>query len=647
WCQQAEAAGKLEKAREHSQVWKAVLELLDQLVEFMGNEKMSVKLFATLLETGFESMHFALVPPALDQVVVASLDRSRVAQVKCTFILGVNDGILPAKVKDKGMLAEDERELLQQNGVELAPGSRRQLLDEQFLIYNALTRASELLWLSYPLADEEGKGMLPSTLLNHIKLLLPDASNKVVYQEAGERTELEQLEMITNSDRALSYLMGQLRQWQKGYHLAPVWWDVYNWFTTEAKNYGKAKQLLKGLFYANKESNLATATVERIYGRRIKGSVARLERFQACPFAHFASYGLKLRERTIFRLEAPDMGQLYHDVLKLLPEELEKQQKDWEELQLEECHQLAGEVVDQLAPKLSRQILLSSKRHQYLTHRIKRVLGQTAFALSQQAKRSSFKPKALELSFGAGGPLPSINFHLANGYLLELAGRIDRIDVAHSSRGLLVRIIDYKSSETKLDLNQIYFGISLQLLAYLDVVLTYGKKWLGEEPIPAGLLYFYVHNPLLREKPHITSEERAAKLFRSYKMQGMVLEDVEIVKLMDTQLEVNYSPIIPVAIKKSGEFYDNSSVIKLKQLMGLCSYVRSLMVQAGEAITNGIIEIAPYKLQEKTACTYCSFSAVCQFDQTQAENNYRQLTTVDDNTILTRIMEGGAADENE
>ncbi|HEX3014821.1 MAG TPA: 3'-5' exonuclease, partial [Desulfobacteria bacterium] len=162
WCKQAESSGQLEKAREHSQIWQEVMDLFDQIVQALGDESLSLENYAQVLNAGLESLRLGLIPPGFDQVLVNSLDRSRNPNVRAVFVLGANDGVLPAKVESTGIFTEQEREELEKTGLDLAPGGRRRLFEEQFIVYTALTRASDRLWVSYPLADEEGKALMPS-----------------------------------------------------------------------------------------------------------------------------------------------------------------------------------------------------------------------------------------------------------------------------------------------------------------------------------------------------------------------------------------------------------------------------------------------------------------------------------------------------
>ncbi|WP_026676171.1 helicase-exonuclease AddAB subunit AddB [Fictibacillus gelatini] len=638
----SEEAGKLQAAREHRQVWDAVIGLLDEMVELTGGETMPLELWIKVLDTGLESLKFALVPPALDQVLVGTIGLSRFSNIKCHFIPGVNDGLLPAKPKEDGILAEEERELLERNGLTLAPSSRRQLLDEQFLIYMSLTNAEEKLYLSYPLADEEGKTMSPSIVIERVKALFPSLKERFIQNEPEYGADLT---FIQHPGKSLSYLNGQLREWKKGYAISTVWWDVYNWAAKRKEWKQLGEKVIGGLFYQNKERRLPSGLTKELYGEQITASISRMELFRSCPFSQFLSYGLKLEERKLYRLEAPDIGQLFHAALKEMNDHLTSLNMSWKDLSAKDCYRMAGDMVERLAPKLQSEILLSSHRHLYLKRKLKDVVGRASHVLSEHAKASGFAPIGLELGFGKRQPLPPLVYQLPNGTTMEIIGRIDRVDAAESSSGLMLRIIDYKSSTTGLNLSEVYYGIALQMLTYLDVVVSHSEKWLGKKAIPAGVLYFHIHNPFIGAKKLLSLEELEHEIYKDFKMKGLVLADTETVQLMDNRMEKK-SDIIPVELTSKGFHKTRSQVATAEQFRVLTNYVRKLTKEIGTEITDGKIDISPYQLGKKMPCTFCSYRSVCQFDQSLEENEVRLLKADHAEAIIAK-MAGEGDHQNE
>lgn len=247
---QAEKAGNPEQAKEHRQVWDAVLELLDQIVEMMGDERLDTSLFAGVLETGLAEFRMGLVPPAVDQVLVGNTDRTRVTGIQHAFVLGMNEGVMPAVFHEDGVLNEQERTALNERGVELAPDMTRRLLDERFLAYTALTSAGKSLWMSYAVTDEEGKSLLPSELVRHVRQLFPSLDERPLagYPLPGDAWTM-QWEYASHPSEALPQLIAQLRHWRRGGDILSPWWEVYNWYASQqGREKDKLRQLLTSLF---------------------------------------------------------------------------------------------------------------------------------------------------------------------------------------------------------------------------------------------------------------------------------------------------------------------------------------------------------------------------------------------------------------
>lgn len=647
WRDEAEQQGDLDTSREHAQAWQAVIGLLDQFVEMMGEEKVSTALFTSVIETGLDAMQFALVPPAIDQVLVASFERSRFSNIKATFILGVNEGVIPAKPQENGILSDQEREYLWQSGFKVAPSSKQQLFDEPFYIYSAFVSPSERLYITYPLANEEGKTLLPSVMIGRLKDMFPLLKAKLLMQEPAELVVEEQIQYVSNPLMTLTYLSGQLQAWKRHYPIDDVWWDAYNFYVGDEDWNAYSQKVLSSLFYRNEAKGLSKETSTHLYGKHIQASVSRMEKFQACPYAHFASHGLRLKERKVFRLEAPDIGELFHAALKMMAEQLRENQKDWRHLTKRECEQLSHHVVDELAPKLQNEILLSSNRHHYLKHKLQQIIERASLVLSDHAKASGFVPIGLELAFGPDQQLPAMQFTLPNGSKMELIGRIDRVDKAEGSNGILLRIVDYKSSDKVLNLVEVYYGLALQMLAYLDVVITYAEKLIGtgQHALPAGVLYFHVHNPMINSSKALTLDEIEEEIFKRFKMKGLLLGDEEAVRLMDQTLESGHSRIVSAGLKKGGGFYSNSSIAGEQQFADLRKHIRKQFTDIGTKITDGVIDISPYKLKEKTPCEFCSFRSVCQFDQSMEKHDYRHLKPEKPEVILEKMRQEGDGHE--
>ena len=643
WREEDLKKGEVTRAQEHLQIYSKVLDLMDQMVEIMGEEKISLALYSRVLESGLDALRLSLVPPALDQVLVGTPDRTRAGPVKFAFILGANEGIFPGSLCEDNIFTAEERESLSEFGFSLAAGSWRSLLEEQYLVYMALTRASHSLWVSYSLADEEGKGLVPSLLISRLKELFPTLQEKNLSLElpvsAGEE---EIISSLAHPRRTLADLAIQLGFWErKGENINHLWWDIYNWYAKHPDWQEQGQRLLAGIFYRNLEEPLKESTGRKLYGSNLQLSVSRLEKFRSCPFAQFVGYGLRLKERSVFSLGALDIGRFFHTALYNITQTLQEKKLDWGEVSQVEISELAEEAVERLIPLLQKEILLSSSRYRYLGEKLKSTVTQAAQFLCEHARASRFKPVGLEIAFGEGKTLPALTFSLANGCRVELVGRIDRLDVVQGeNEKYYLRVIDYKSGVADLKINELYHGLSLQLLVYLEVALRGAASWLGGEVFPAGILYFRIHSPIINAENPLSPEEATVRMQQEYKMKGRVLANMEIVRCMDTKLEQGSSNIVPVSIKKDGQLGKGSRTLDLYQFSLLRQQVTKIVQESAVAITAGKTEIRPYRLGKKNACTYCRYKSVCQFDPLVEEETYRFLRQQDEERIFDLLAEG-------
>ena len=638
WAKEDELAGRPDRMAVHRPLWDGVVYLLDQLVELMGDRLPDPELFAGMVDSGLEELKLGAVPPSLDGVLIGSPERTRSDRVRIVYLLGASDGVLPMRTPENGLLAEEERDKLASAGLRLAPGARRRLLDEEFLAYLTLTTPSHHLWISYPIANEEGQTLLPSPWIRKLRKRFPGIPVQAVAAEPQTtQPERTQLAYAARPGKAMTHLLNRLRSWRQGEAMTPGWWAVYDWLLGSDEWRPRLRSLVGSLSYSNEEKPLSPETSRLLYGDRLLASVSRMERFIACPFQHFAVHGLRLQERRLYRVESPDIGQLFHAALRQTTEKLFAEGPAG--LDSARWQSEAAAAVDKLLPRVQSQILLSSHRHQAMARKLRDIVTRASAMLGEQAVLSAFKPVGLELSFGPDGLLPALSLPLDGSRWMDIVGKIDRVDAAESSAGLLLRILDYKSSSTKLKLDEVAHGLSLQMLTYLDVVVTHAPHWLGRAAKPAGVLYFHVQNPLLNTANGLSPEEARSALFRQYRMQGLLLADGESVKLMDESLnEESKSAVVPVEFKKDGTFSARSQVASESEWDVLRGSVRSQIRRIGKRIADGDVAIAPYRLDKRSPCAFCDYRPVCHFDSLVEGNGYQTLSKAADREQLWRRL---------
>lgn len=628
--------GRVETAREQEQVWQAVMELFDEMVEMIGDDQASNQLFLQMVEAGFDTLTFAQVPPTIDHVIIGSVERSRISDVKAGFILGAIEGVYPLKPPGEGMVTDDERLVLEGHGIKLADRADRVLLDDRFYMYLAFTLASEQLWVSYPLSDEEGRSKVPAPMIKRLQAMFPRVERKWIMDDEDEQ---EPMRFITNPEKSRSILTAELSKYLRGYPVANVYWDTLHWYVEHEVKGGKTQRVLQSLFYRPEPEPLQQETVGKLYDQTIRSSISRLETYHQCSYRYFAQYTLGLSERHTFQLAAPDIGQLFHESLRAITEWVYQEGKAFFELTDEEIRQYARRAIEKLAPVLNHQILFSSNRYQYILRKLEQVIIRATNVLAYQAKHSDFAPAGIEIGFGRKQKLPPLELNLPQGYQLELSGRIDRVDQAEIDDQLYLRIIDYKSSQKDLSLVDVYYGLALQMLTYLDVVLTHSSRWGGKQAEPAGVLYFHVHNPTISDPKSLDDDAIEDEMLKAFKMNGLLLEDEQVAQAMDQSLDTGTSKIAPFGVKKDGTFRSGSKTVNQDIFERMNQYVRQVMTNAGSEIVDGQVKLNPFQKKDMVACSYCPFQSVCQFDPTLDEHEYRRLKEDKDEMMLKKILE--------
>ncbi|WP_406677805.1 helicase-exonuclease AddAB subunit AddB [Moorella sp. ACPs] len=619
WHRQSLAAGDLDAAQEHEQVWDGLMDLLDELITALGDAAMELAEYAAILEAGMESLKLRLIPPALDQVVVGTLDRSRQPELQAALVLGVGEGMLPARLPEDATFSDREREELQAAGVELAPAGSLRLFHEEFLAYLALTRSRRFLWLSYPLADAGGRALAPSPLVRRLRQLLPGLEEENIGPDLpGGEADLVYLTTPRQAAGHLARILSRRRP------LPALWQEVYRWLEQDRER-ERWLALLGGVNYYNQVEPLEPGLVEQLFPGPLRSSISRLETYAACPFRYFLAYGLKLQERQMYRVDPAGMGQFYHAALKLFVEELAGSGRDWGEVSDEEAATILSRVIEELAPALQHEILSSSARYNYLRKKLEQTLKRVLEVLNEHARRGEFRPLAVEAYFGMRGDLPPLVLEAVPGRQVILEGRVDRIDVARYQDRAYVRVIDYKSSQTGLELDRVYHGLSLQLPLYLQAALAAAPALLGEAAEPAGILYFAVRNPILRQRAPVRETAEVARLRRqALKMRGLLLAEPEIIRLMDKAVDLT-PDLLPVRLNKDGSLRRGAPAATREQITLLLALALARAASLAGDILSGRIEISPYRQDKATGCDFCPYRPVCCFDLQIPGGTYRRL----------------------
>lgn len=668
WAAEETAAGHPLAAQEHLQVWSGITGLLNQLDESLGDQAVTPDEYLQILESGLAGLKLGLIPPGLDQVMVGSIERSRQPEIKACFVMGATDGVFPSSRGEDIVFSDRERDQLAQAGLNLAPTGRRQTLREQYFVYIAVTRASGRLYVTHPLADQEGRALAPSpALVGRLRSILPMIKEVAAGVEpTAAAADGDQMAYLARPEQAVRHLARHLRMVHGGSLPGPVWWGVYRWVREDPDRRRAALAVLRSLVHRNDVPRLPPELVRRLHGLRLRSSVSRLEDFADCPFRYFAAHGLRLAERPEQQFKAPDMGSFFHAALQVFVKDLTDRHLDWATLGPEETQGLVGQAVDKVAPTIQSQVLLGSARRRHLTMVLRRTLTRSVTMLGEHARRSRFRPAAVELAFGMPGVagsgdegLPALEIKVGEGSL-TLRGIIDRVDAAPGDDGWYLRIVDYKSSRKALKFQRIREGLALQLLVYALVALESADRLRpgsGPAPAPAGavgepaagpattaampaaappasqvnlaaLQYFTIADPMISAAGPLATAKVDAMRAKGLKMTGLVLADQGSLELLDTTL---------VANTRSSDLFTKTAVSR-EELAAVLAFARKKVAELAQRIFEGEAAIRPWRQGNESACTWCPYKPVCSFDLLVPGCAYRDLPPVNSKADLAAIV---------
>ncbi|WP_173714913.1 PD-(D/E)XK nuclease family protein, partial [Clostridium beijerinckii] len=637
WIKNFEELGLEDKVKEYSQVESIVIDILDQAVDVIGEERLEYSEFFRILSSGFANEEIGIIPVALDQVNIGDIARIKGRDVKVLYIVGINDGVLPASKKEEGLLSDRDRTTLGEVGINLSSTTRNKVFEEQYLLYIALTISSEYLMLSYPMADFEGKSLRPSIVISRIKKIFPNLiEESAIYDLKILENKLSKI--IAPIPTFNELIISMRKDFDKEY-IEPYWSEVYEWFKNNGEFKDKVKNIFKGLSYSNIGDKVPRNKLRKLYQNDLEKlvfSVSKLEKYAECPFSYFVQYGLKAKNRKVYEFTPPDLGSFVHEMLDSFTNKVREDGILWSDLSNEKCKEIISSLIDKKLMDESNSILNSTKKFKYLAQRFKRVISKSVSVIASQIGKGEFEVFKTEFDFGSYSSGEAITLNLNDNEKVYLQGRIDRIDKLDLDGETYIRIIDYKTGAKKFDLNELYYGLQMQLLVYLDALIKNSKYILDKQVKPGAILYFKIDDPIIKSKKEMTDEEVEKEVLSALKMKGLVLKDARVVKAMDKDIE-GYSLVIPASFKADGSFKATSDVVTEEEFRILREYVNRKMIEICEEMLSGDIKIQPTKNSNIAHCEYCDFSSICQFDTEIKDNKYKIIINKSTNDIWNNI----------
>ncbi len=636
--QAQENMGLMSAAAETSQVWGCIMDVLDQFIDVIGDVEVSgtgtpaaktdsgdekvltVEGFADILKAGLEAIELGLLPPTADGLIMGTMQRTRSSQVKAMLVLGANEGLLPASTESSSLLSEDEKRRLIERDIEICKIDDIRRQEEKMAIYKNLSKPSRELWISYSASNENGETLKPSQLISTIHEIFPDIQEEKDIISSGKPGDL-----IQASDAGKEHLTAALRAAAAGGGLDPAWMPVIHWYS-ENDDLDKIRE---GITYTGKQQNVSREFVKKLYRNdqeldALIMSPSRLESYSRCPFAHLIQFGLRPDEQRVFEVGSREIGDAYHNCFMELFRWLSDDGRDisdpaskWNKVTKEECSVKIGEILDADNASYREGLMVAGEEEKYRSGRIKEICSDIGWILIDHVRAGKVHSMKLESEFGRGGDMPPVTVETGSGKVL-IEGKIDRIDVLDDDR---IKIIDYKTGKESFSADEARKGYRLQLMLYLRAAQEQVHK-------PAGVFYFLIDEPKVNVQkllPEEVADAVTREVQNSYKMKGAMIDDESIIRGIAGEF-ADSSQIVSLKRTAKGYFdYNSGTLMGEEEFLTLQREVDAKVKELCTDLLDGKNPARPMKTEVRSACTFCQFRSICQFDTDFEDCNYEMI----------------------
>lgn len=635
-------AGFLDGAAETGQSWNVICRIFDQIVETVGEERLSGRALRQIVEAGLAEMEIGIVPVNPDSVLVGTMQRTRVGRVKALLVLGANEGLLPLQKTDEGLLSEREKAVLEEMDLEFSRTEDMVKQEERLAIYRTLSQPEERLYVSCSRIDETGGELRPSAVFRELENFLQSRAESDDSVVLGDLEDGEVTEIAVSPKGAISYLTDAFREYLEDGKLDEDWLYAGLWYGSHEPE--ELERIRRGMEFDNEQNALGGQLADALYRgdrRAIEASASRLEKYSGCPFAHFISYGLRPEDLRVFEMGPREIGDIYHEcIMKLsqrltagedsfqgldaVPVAITDPDSRWMKITQEECREEIRRILQEETGTYREGLLSSGRNESYRTERIVDICSRVAWAMIGQVRRGRIREMYFEQPFARGAQLPPIRV-TAGEHEVLIKGKIDRMDVLEMPEhedGLetAVRIVDYKTGGDSVDVEHFRSGYKLQLMLYLKAATQ------KQEVKPAGVFLFKIReidadaDARTVVPGEVAAEERMED---AYKLEGIVLDDMDLIDAMDTEIG-GASKVLPIKyVKKNGTYSGSSGgyLFSREEFEELSAQVDRQVDRICREICDGKIDIRPKKEKKKdmegnykTSCKYCSYKSICMFD---------------------------------
>ncbi|MFD1466225.1 PD-(D/E)XK nuclease family protein [Lapidilactobacillus mulanensis] len=656
WQKVATDEGDLSLAQEPQQTYQAFINLLDDYVTIWGEQEFDLTVFSDLLNAGFNNTEFSQIPATLDAVLVSNVGMIQDQGHQITILLGATRENIPGQTQQARLIDDQERRVInqylldQQRPLQLGETANLQATDQPLKYGAVFLSSQQRLIFSYPKHSDGHADNKLSPYVERIQTFFhlvptkyhdfPEAESRILDFAASKQGVLGPLLLLAQHQKSLRESLPQSWQW------------VAQDLAADPEHGEFYQGILASLDYQNIPAQLTSAHVDTLYGQHLFSSVSQLENFYMNPYDYFLKFGLKLHTRDQYTVDSANTGTFFHDYLDHFVKILAAENLTPAELTPEKLTEINQRITAELFAQNTYQILTGPGQMHYYRRQLGKTSAFMTSVLTEQAAHTILKPYRTEVQFGlidGKTGIPGLEFELDDQKKLSVRGKIDRIDIGELNQTPVYQIIDYKSGDKKFDFTRAYYGLSLQLLTYLQTVADNRHQLTLDNAEPIGAFYLHIADKPLTYTADI---DVVNEIVKEHRYKGLLIDQAfpEYLASIDPQAIEQNSLLYPIAYtKKSGfKLTKETQGVTEPELELLLARNRQLLVAAAEEIFSGKLRIAPYKLSDQeTGLKYTDYKSIMMFDAMLPENQYRLLPSLDKKTIIETLTQkdGEPADD--
>ncbi len=593
-------AGDIDSLGTADNLYNSIVSILEEIARIANDTTLASHGFSDLFATAVETLQIGEIPNTNDQTVIGSADRIRLDNPRIVFVVGANEGVFPASFSPQGVFSKKERETLASGGVELSQTPLQRAIQERFFVYTALSSPRELLYVTHFSATLDGQKAEPSFVVEGLSNYF---GVEITPTSSYDRANLV-VDIFTAREQ-FSCIMGEGKDTATHAQLLQELGDT------------AFIELMEEISQEHPASNINFATADRILGDNIRLSPTAIEQFYRCPYSYFCERMLDLKKRKKIEYTGLESGTAIHYVLEHMI--LKHSGKGISTLTDFDIKTEVTTLLQQHLTELIGDVSLLEKRFIYQMERLVSVLLIVVRHMGNELAQSDFSPIATEATVGYNGDIRPPEYSLSNNSKLSIIGKVDRVDTYSMDSANYVRIIDYKSGTKSFSVEEVFHGLNMQMLIYLNAICEGVFRQSGKVE-PAGILYMPSSVSTVETTETPSADELQSMLQKELRMSGLLVEDIDILRAMERELEGKY---IPARTKKNGEFYSDSNVKSRNEFNQLRKLVEQKILDMGNDIVSGNIAPSPVYTKNYLACSYCNYSVICKNDPTA---NNRDIT---------------------